>query len=76
MVFKIRSLILYIFLLKLRVLFDFALSYINKCSRVAKMLLKKNLKLNLGQRFYLTLIFVLVLVEADLTIKIKGANNI
>lgn len=42
-----RSLVLYLFLLKLGVIFDFALDYIKKSSRVTEILFKKNLKLNL-----------------------------
>ena len=47
-VFKIRSSVLHFFLLKLRVTFDFAPSYVNESLGVTKMLLKKSLKINSG----------------------------
>lgn len=68
-ILKIQSLVLYFFLLILRVLFNFTPSYINKNFRVAKILLKKSLKLKLGQKLYLSLIFILVLTKTDLAIK-------
>lgn len=41
--FKIKNPVLYIFLLKLKVIFDFILGYINKNSKVSKFCLKKAL---------------------------------
>ena len=67
--FKIRTLILYLFLLKPRVIFDYTLGLVNKNSELAKIFLEKNLKLSLGQRFYLTPIFILMLAETNLSIK-------
>lgn len=43
--FKIKNPVLYIFLLKLKVIFDFILGYINKNSKVSKFCLKKALNL-------------------------------
>lgn len=62
---KVKSPVLHIFLLKLRFLFDFALDYINKCFGIAEILLKKSIKLDPQQKFYLVPIFILVLVETD-----------
>ena len=46
--FKVRSPVLHLFLLKLRDMFDFALCCINKSSRVTEILLKKSLEIDLG----------------------------
>lgn len=67
--FKMSNLVLYLFLLKSRVILDSALDYINKNSRNIKIFLKKNFKLYLEQRLYLTLFFILVLVETNPLIK-------
>lgn len=69
-----RSQALDFFLLKLRVPFDFASGCINKCSRVTKISSKKKLEIYLEQGFYLSLIFVLVLVETDLFTKKNGGK--
>ena len=45
--FKIKNLILHLFLLKLRVTFSFTLSFITKNSRVTKIVLEKTFKLSL-----------------------------
>ena len=66
-----RNLVLDPFKLKLRVPFNSAPSCINKCSRVTKIILKKSFKLSPKKRFYLALIFILVLAETDLPIKKK-----
>ena len=66
---KIRNLVLYFFKLKLWVSFNFALSYINKCSEVLKILLKKSIYLSSKQQFYLTLILILMQEGIDLSIK-------
>ena len=47
-VFKVRGLVLHLFLLKLRVMFDSTPARVNKSSGVTKILLKKGLKINLG----------------------------
>ena len=67
--FKMSNLVLYLFLLKSKVILDSTLDYINKNSRNIKIFLKKNFKLYLGQRLYLTLFFILVLVETNPLIK-------
>ena len=64
--------VLYLFELKLRVLFNFTLSCINKSSRVTKILSKKNLELNPGWKSYTTPMFVLMLIKIDLFTKKKG----
>ena len=46
--FKVRASILHLFLLKLRVMFDSALGYVDKSLRVAEIFSKKSLKINLG----------------------------
>lgn len=71
-----RVLVLYLFLLKLKVRFNSNPGYINKSLRVTKICLEKILKRNIWQKFYLTLIFVLVPIEADLLKKKKAANKI
>ena len=63
---------MHIFLLKLRVLFNFTLGYIDQCSGVTKILLKKSLELSLKQSFYLTLTFLLVLMETNPSTKKKS----
>ena len=45
--FKVIGPVLYFFLLKLRVLFNFVLGYVDKYSRVAKIFLKKNFEISL-----------------------------
>ena len=45
--FKIKNLILHLFLLKQRVIFNFTLGHINKNSKVIKIFLKKNLEIGL-----------------------------
>ena len=67
-----RNLVLYFFLIKLKVLLDFALGYINKYSKVAKIFLKKSFELGLGQELYITPIFVLVPAKTNLPTKKKG----
>ena len=73
-VFKVRGLVLHLFLLKLRVTFDSALGRVNKSLGVAKILLKKSLKIDRGQGFYLTPTFMLRLVETDLPTKKRGGK--
>ena len=46
----------------------------NKYSKVAKIFLKKSLEICLGQKSYLTLTFVLVLVEINLLTKNKDGK--
>ena len=70
-VFKVKDLVLYLFLLKLKVIFDFTLGHINKRFKVTKTFLEKSFELTLEQMFYLTLIFILVSIEANLVIKKK-----
>lgn len=62
---KVRTLVLFFFELKLRVLFNSVLSCVDK-----------SFELVLEQKFYLVLIFMLVLVEINLSIKKKVANRI
>ena len=69
---KLKNLVLYLFLLKLRILFNFTLGYINKYLRVTNIFLKKSLELGLGQRSYLIVMFVFMLVEGNLLIKKKS----
>ena len=47
-VFKVRGLVLHLFLLKLRVMFDSAPGHINKSSRVTEILSKKSFEINPG----------------------------
>lgn len=72
--FKLRSLILYLFLLKLKVLFDSVLNYIDKYFGVTKILLKKSFEICLEQKFYLIPIFVLVRTETDLPINKRDSK--
>ena len=72
--FKVRGLVLYFFLLKLKVLFNSALDYINKYFRVTKILLKTSFKFDLGKKFYLIPAFVLVPAETDLPINKKSSK--
>ena len=72
--FKKKSLVLYLFIFKLRVTFDSTLDYVNKSSKVTGILLNKNLKLNPEQGFYLALMVIIVLIETDLYIKEKGGK--
>ena len=67
--FKVKSPILHLFLLKLRVTFDSPLGYVNKSLRVTKILPKKSFKIDPGQWSYLTPTFVLVPAETDPPIK-------
>ena len=69
--FKIGGPVFHFLLLKLRVTFDFALDFVNKSSRVAKIVRKKSLELNPWQKFYLNSKFILVLAEINLPIKKK-----
>ena len=69
--FKVKNPVLHSFLLLLIVLFNSTLSYISQSFRVTKIFLKKILEFGLKQRFYFTLIFVLLLVETNLLIKEK-----
>lgn len=57
-------------------MFNFALDSTNKRSVVAKILFKKRFKLGPEQYFYMTLMFILVLVKTDLLIKKKSKNSI
>ena len=72
--FKKKSLVLYLFIFKLRVTFDSTLDYVNESSKVTGILLNKNLKLNPEQGFYLALMVIIVLIETDLYIKEKGGK--
>ena len=47
-VFKVRGLVLHLFLLKLRVTFDSALGRVDKSSEITKILSKKSLEIDLG----------------------------
>ena len=47
-VFKVRGLVLHLFVLKLRVTFDFALGRIDESSGVTEILLKKSFEINPG----------------------------
>ena len=49
--FKVKSPVIYIFLLIIKVLFNSTLSHIKKSFGIAKIFLKKSLKLSLKQRF-------------------------
>lgn len=73
---KIKDLVLNLFKLKLRVLLNFSSNYINKSSWVIKLLLKKPLKLDSREMSCLTLIYILLLIEIDLPIKIKVINKV
>ena len=64
--FRVRGLILYLFIQKQKVIFDFIISCINENSGVIEIFLEKNLKLNLEQKSYLTLIIIPVMVETNL----------
>ena len=71
----IKSPVLHLLKLKLRVLFNFILSQVNESSKVAKIFLKKKFfKLCLRQKSYLVLIFILVLVKTNLLIKKRGSK--
>ena len=67
--FKIINLVLDLFLLKLRVIFDFFLGYVNKNSKLTKNFLKKHFKLSPRQKSDLILIFIIVSTEPDPLIK-------
>ena len=69
-----RGSVLYLFLLKLRVMFNSTLSCVDKNSGVTKILSKKSLKIGSGQRSYLSSMFVLLLVEIDLLIKKRNSK--
>ena len=70
-VFKVKDPVLYYFLLKLKVSFNFTPGYVNKCSEVTKILSKKSLKICPGQGFHLIPMFMLVLARIDLSEKKK-----
>ena len=69
-----RGSVLYLFLLKLRVMFNSTLSRVDKNSGVTKILSKKSLKIGSKQRSYLSSMFVLLLVEIDLLIKKRNSK--
>lgn len=70
-----KSSVLYFFFTILKFLFNSTPSYINKSFEVIKIFLKKNFKLDLKQRFYLSLIFVLILAKVNIPIKKKEITN-
>ena len=49
--FKVKNLVLHLFMLKFRVTFIFTLNYIDKNSHVTKIFFKKSIELSLGKRF-------------------------
>ena len=71
-----RHLILPLFKLKLKILFNFTLNCINKTLEVIKIFLKKSFKINIKQSFYLVSIFILVLVETNMQITKIIVNTI
>lgn len=73
-IFEVKYSVLYLFKLKLKVLFNLPLNYVNKSSGVTKILQVKSFVLNLKQEFYLTLRFILVLVKTYLSIQKKDSK--
>ena len=69
-----KDLVLYLFLLKLRVTLDSTSSCVNERLGVTKILLKKSLEIYLEYGFYLSPIFMLVLAETDLPTKKKSGK--
>lgn len=67
--FKITNLVLHLFLLRLRVIFDFFLGHVNKNSKGTKIFLKKHFKLSPRQKSDLILIFIIVSIKPDPLIK-------
>lgn len=59
----------HLFVLKLKIKFNFISSYINKNFRAIKIFLMKNFKIDLKQEFCLARIFFLMPIELDLFIK-------
>lgn len=73
-----KSLILYFFLLILRILFDFSLDAIYKYNRFSKILLKKIFKFVLGKRVSLILFllyFILLSLKVYFVLKKKSYKN-
>lgn len=69
-----KNLILFFFLLILKVFLNLALDVIYKCNRFFKILLKKNLKLILGKKnsfFLFFLYFMLLLLKVNFITKKK-----
>lgn len=50
-IFKVKDLVLYLFKLELKVLFDFILGYVSKSFIVIKIFLKKTFKFSLNKDF-------------------------
>lgn len=69
-----KNSVLHFLLLKLKVLFKFALDYVNECFEATEILLKKSFEIYLEQKFYLNLIFVLVLTKTNILIKKKNGK--
>ena len=69
-----KSLVLNLFLLKLKMMFDFTPDFLDKSFRIIGIFIKKNLKLSPDQSFYLVPIFLLVLVKTNLPIKKKDCK--
>ena len=73
-IFKVRDLVFYLFLLKLRVTFDSAPGRVDESSGITKIFLKKSLEIDPGYGFYLTPIFMLVPAETDPSTKKRDSK--